>query len=202
MFSATGVSTLTPPAAVQDEVGNALSPREAFLNALKKELDVLIGIDVFVPAWNAILRDCEVIGWEKEEGENTYRLTLDSAYIAAAPDNSGKTWQLEKEIVLQFVPENNQILFPRVKEMLDLGLTPNAEDIAEKSLNAIWAWEKYVFVTYTGVGYSMRWNADDNTVVSDNINDAPTRLQFMATPRVKTLPEVIQEWNDRGRAAI
>lgn len=203
MYAATGVSPLTPPESIQNESGKVLSPKEAFLSTLKSEFDTRIGMAVFVPTWDAILRGCEVVSWEKEEGDKQiYQLTLDSAYKAARDDGKEKTWLLEKTIRIELVPENYQILFPYVKEMFDLKLTPSAQDVAKKSLNAIWAWEKVLFSTYTGVGYSMLWDPSNHTIRSDNINDAPWAFQSEATPRIRTLPEVIQEWNDRGRVAI
>lgn len=181
--------------AVNLPINQNLSPKEAFFSTLKSELDDHIGNEIFVPLFNAILRDCNVLDW-KSEGINTYRLTLDSAYEAAREDLSSKTWQLEKEIVFQFSPEDYRIIFPQVMSMYENG---DKIDPSNKSLNAIWAWESHLGYIYTGVGYSLRWDNEEEKIISDNINDAPWFLQSLATPRIKTLEESIQEWNNLGR---
>lgn len=176
---------------------NHQSPKEAILSTFKS-IDDLIGEEVFVPLWTAILKDIPVVDWIAE-GPNTYRLVLDSAYQAARENLSGKTWYIEKEIVLELNPDNYQVFFPLVKAKYDNNEKIDAND---KCLNAIWAWESNLGSIYTGVGYSVRWDLETGKLITDNLNDAPWFLQALATPRIKALQDSINEWNQLGREKV
>lgn len=187
-----------------DNISNE-TPYEAFLKTLDNELDSKIGQVVFQEIWDAMLGDIEVTGWKKEE-ENLYRLTLDKEpVIAAKKDGKDKTWYFETEILMEFKPDNNEIIFPKVKELKEQikesGATYNP---SLKNLHAIWAWESVnIFMvpagTYTGVGYSMRWDIDKNMFISLNINDAPFGLGRV---REKNMDEALFEWNERDRELL
>ncbi len=173
-------------------------PKNKFLFELQSKIDNYIGKEIFVPIWTAILRDCEVKEW-KDEGNNTFRLILDSAYQAENTAKTGQTLLIEKEIVMQILPNCCEITFPKVKDLFEskLGIDPQ-----KKELNAIWGWVVSCGFTYTGVGYSQRWNDEKNEVINDNLNDASFIFQYLATPRCLSLHDTIKEWDERGRVRI
>lgn len=175
-----------------------IPPKNKFLFDLQSKVDNYIGKEIFVPIWTAILRDCEVKEW-KDEGNNTFRLILDSAYQAEPPSKIGQTLLIEKEIVMQILPNCSEIIFPKVKDLFDSKIDIDPQN---KELNAIWGWVVSCGLTYTGVGYSQRWNNEENIVVNDNVNDASFLFQYLATPRCLTLQDTIREWNERGREKI
>ena len=174
-----------------------VTPRESFFRTIDEFLDRRIGEAVYVPLFEAALRGCEVQDWKKE-ADKTYRLVLKSGYIAKMADNSGKTWYLEKEILCQFVPEHFQIVLPDVLKWKNSGEVIDPEN---KKMNAIWAWETHLGSVYTGVGYSIRWDSDYKQIVTDNINDAPWWLQYIAATESKSVEEAVKAWNERVRIA-
>lgn len=169
-------------------------PKEIFFAILKTQLDNRIGQNIFVALWTAILRDCEILQLT-DEGNNTFRLTLESSYIGES-SSSGEITLIEKEIIIQCVPDNYEIVYPKAKALYEANTNIDPEN---KELNAIWGWKAYGGYIYTGVGYSILWDANQNRLINKNINDASYWLQSFASPIVKTLQETIQEWNDRGR---
>lgn len=173
----------------------------AFLDTLKEKLDDVIGQPIFRPNFKAIFRDVGIVNWKKED-DDTYRLVLDSAYEAATPDRTGKTFIFEKEILMQFDPDNKRIIFPKVVEFKDRGGEINPETISEKGLYAIWAQESYLGALYTGVGYQTTWDPESKNFVSDNINDAGWLLQKLATPLSNSMSKSMDDWNKRGRVRI
>lgn len=187
------------PAAAIAEIKNKEDPKELFFKTIREKLDDKIGQEVYGPLFKASLRDCKILDWVSEK-DNTYRLILESGYIARKDDNSGKTWYLEKEIVCQFIPENYQIILPKVKALFDANKPINTE---EKKLNGIWAWETHAGYVITGVGYSIRWDVSKESIVTDNINDGPWWLpQKFITPQIRTLPMALEEWNQRKKEPV
>ncbi len=172
------------------------APKNKFLFELQSKIDSFIGKETFVPLWTAILRDCEVTEWI-EEGEHTFRLILDSAYRAEPKSQYEQTFLIEKEIVIKIIPGSREIIFPNVKILFETkkGINPK-----QKELNAIWGWSIHFGSTYTGVGYTQRW--DNGKIINDNINDAAQIFQSFATPKVFSLQDNIKQWNDRGRHKI
>lgn len=194
------------------------SLKESFLDVIHNILDAETRVNggIFVPVMRALLNKCDVLGWEETE-ENTFKLTLDFAYEAVDEKSwlfKGKTFILEEKIIMKFDPENFEITFPKVKEIYDAskGKHVKLEDalIQNKNLNSFWGIDSFGGVEYTGVAYCIRWDRsekpktcpDDEVLITDNINDAPESIQWMATPRTKTVKESIEEWNNRSRNPI
>jgi len=195
MVSSLTSNTAVPPPVLSDRYQKS-APLAAFLAEVGEKLDSQISGEArFRPLWKAILRDTEVLEW-REEGEN-YRLRINGPVEAALPDGSGKTYMFEKEIVMQFIPEKLQIVFPKVLEYKESG---KKIDPANKELNAIWASERHLGSLYTGVGYSLKWDPETEQFISDNINDAGWLLQSIATPVKKSFDRTLSDWNCRSRA--
>ncbi len=176
----------------------AINAYQNFMDVLKTQLDDKIEQQVFVPIWKSILEGTLVEKWEIVDGIG--RLTLANAYQAANADQSGKTWYLEKEIHVVIVPEKYQMIFPEVKKLHESGEELNPDN---KNLKAVWACENHGIgwfsKTYHGVGYSLRWDKENKTIVCDNAHNAPSFLSMMATPLTKTLEEFTEIWSTRGR---
>lgn len=170
----------------------------AFLDTIKEQLDDKIGQPAFRPYFKNIFKGIEIEDWIKED-DDLWRLTLSSAYELAREDRAGKTFFMEKELLMKFEPENYRVIFPKVAKFKEEGNVIDENAIAKKGLNAIWGQEYHGFSLYTGVGYQTTWNPINRTFVTDNINDAGYILQYMATPTVKTMAERLIEWSERSR---
>lgn len=169
------------------------SPKDRLFAALRENLDAKIHQNVFEGNWRAMLTGCNIVDF-RCEGDNTYRVILDSAYSAVAWDGKGDKWYLEKEILIKLVPENFEIIFPKVKEMHDRNEDPDASN---KSLNAIWSIRTVFFAEFTGVGYSSKWDPEQQQVVSSHINNARSWTPGKTTPRMKSIDEIRDEWTTR-----
>ncbi len=171
-----------------------INPKAAFFNTIQEKLDCHIGEKVFTQLFKAALEGCEVVSWQPEKEKHTYRLILESAYQTQI--TAGKTFYLEKEILCRFVPENHEIVLPKVLEYKDSG---QGIDPKNKNLNAIWASEKWGFFVYTGVGYSIQWEKEARKITTLNINDAPFGVN---SKRERDFNEVLSEWNSGKREAV
>ncbi len=187
-----GSGVLTPPVNSQENLA-----LKSMLQTLQ-QIDDKLGEAVFVPTWEWMLDGIGVVDWKHEYG-NEYRLVLDSAYTAPNPNNEGRTWYFEKEILMNIDVEKGEIVFPKVMEYYKNGtkMDPN-----NKNLNAIWGWEYHLKVPYHGVGYVMQWDSEKEQIVSHNINDAPWGLGWRATPRKVTLEESKADWGKRDRVKV
>lgn len=171
------------------------TPLEQFFDILRQNFDKDVCENYFIPLWTVVLQGCtlEKVGIDND---GYCHLIFDAAYIAPPKPGEDETNYIEKEVVMCFVREYHQFIFPHV-EALKGKLDPD-----NKNLHGIWGLETWLGKVFSGVAYSIRWDESQMSMIYDNKHNLPWGSGFLATPRNYHPDKIRERWIDRPREKV